>query len=336
MCLFACTAATEETLACTTDGQVLNLGFYAFFAPVSHSASDDPASADFRAHQGYEADLLTALETMEGAGLKFARKPIQAWDDIWLLSSKPEYDIVGGGITILDKRTKNAAGEEVVAFTSGHIAFRQSLLVRSEDADRINDYDKLNKDVLVGALADTTGEARLLVLTGIADADGVLAAGTRIQTAQGEIVADGSADYFISASSESPNLQGRRRLYPPSPSNDMDDNMDDMPQVIYLGDTAGEQELLDALSAGEIDALARGELGNRDAAHASGGAFTVTALDSEFELGGFTLSADNADLLACIDEKINYLTDERRIGYGEWRADPSIFIQRARMWTSDK
>ena len=101
-----------------------------------------------------------------------------------------------------------------------------------------------------------------------------------------------------------------------------------MPQVVYLG----EEELLGALASGRVDALARGEIGNRDAVHASGGAFAVTALDAAVEYGGFTLSVEDADLAACIDDKINYLTDDQRIGYGEWRQDPLIFMTRARMW----
>ena len=75
---------------------------------------------------------------MEGAGLSFSRRGIAPWDDIWLRSAGSEYDIVGGGITILDSRTRNTVGEEVVAFTSGHVEFRQSLLVRAEDAGQIS------------------------------------------------------------------------------------------------------------------------------------------------------------------------------------------------------
>ena len=323
MCLAACSSASESASACISDGRTLNVAFYAFFAPVSHSADEDPASDGFNTHLGYESDLLTALEALEGAGLSFARTPIQPWDDIWLLSSTPEYDIAGGGITILDSRTKNAAGEPVVAFTSGHIAFRQSLLVRVEDAARLDNHDKLGIDVRIGALAGTTGEARLLVLTGLADAEGTLVAGTRIETAQGEVVADGSADYFITAAGESPFLDGRIRMHPPA---------DDLPQIVYLGDELGEEELLDALAAGSIDAVARGEIGNSDAAHESGGAFVVTALDSEFELGGFTLAVEDSEFLACLNDKIDYLTDERRIGYAEWRAEPGVFMERARVW----
>ncbi len=303
--------------------RVLNVGFYAFFAPVSYSADPDPNSAGFNTHVGYEADLLTALEAMDGAGLSFSRRGIAVWPNIWLLSAGAEYDVVGGGITILDSRTRDEMGNQVVTFTSGHIAFRQSLLVRAEDGARWASHDDLTSEVRVGALASTTGEARLLVLTGFVNADGVLTAGVRVETQTDTLVADGSAEYFITAAGASPNLEGRRYLYPP---------VDTMPQVVYLGDETGEVELFDALASGRIDALARGEIGNRDAVHASGGAFVVTVLDSEVEYGGFSLGLEDEDLAACIDDKINYLTDDRRIGYGEWRRDPLIFMTRARMW----
>ena len=309
------------SLACAD--RVLNFGFFAFFAPVSSSADPDPGSAGFNTHVGYEADLLTALEAMDGAGLSFSRRGIAVWPNIWLLSACAEYDVVGGGITILDSRTRDEMGNQVVTFTSGHIAFRQSLLVRVEDGARWSSHDDLTSEVRVGALASTTGEARLLVLTGLVNADGVLAAGVRVETQTDTVVADGSADYFITAAGASPNIAGRQHLFPP---------VDTMPQVVYLGDETGEVELLDALAAGKIDALARGEVGNRDAVHASDGAFAVTVLDAAVEYGGFTLAAEDADLATCIDDKINYLTDNRRIGYGEWRQDSSIFMTRARMW----
>ena len=323
MSLVACSSDTAAPESCTHGERTLKVGFYAFFAPMSYAADQDPASPGFNTHLGYEADLLTALEAMDGAGLSFVRRGIAPWDDIWLQSATPEYDIVGGGITILDSRTRDSAGEPVVSFTSGHVKFRQSLLVRAEDAERLATHDVLTADVRVGALADTTGEHRLLELTGLVGADGVLLAGTRVETAAGVVTADGSASYAITAAAESPSLEGRVHLYPPS---------EDMPQVVYLGDELGESELIEALSAGRIDALARGEIGNRDAVRASGGAFAVTALDDDFELGGFTLAAEDADLRSCLDEKIDYLTDNRRIGYAEWSADPQVFMRRAESW----
>lgn len=299
--------------------RVLNFGFFAFFAPVSSSADPNPNSAGFNTHVGYEADLLTALEAMDGAGLSFSRRGIDIWPNIWLLSADAEYDVVGGGITILDSRTRDEMGNQVVTFTSGHIAFRQSLLVRAEDGARWASHDDLTSEVRVGVLASTTGEARLLVLTGLVNVDGVLAEGVRVETQMDTVVVDGSADYFITAAGASPNLEGRQRIFPA---------VDTMPQVVYLR----EEELLGALASGRVDALARGEIGNRDAVHASGGAFVVTALDAAVEYGGFSLGVEDADLAACIDDKINYLTDDQRIGYGEWRQDPSIFMTRSRMW----
>ena len=312
--------------ACTDGTRVLNVGFYAYFAPISYSADENAASEEFNTHQGYEADLLTALEAMEGAGLSFSRTAIAEWPGIWLKSAEPEYDIIGGGITILESRTQDETGTPLVTFTSGHIKFRQSLLVRTEDAERLATHAELTQDVRVGALSGTTGEARLLELTGIVDANGVLAEGTRIETLQGTVVADGTADYRITAAEASPNLAGRSHLYPPA---------ENMPHVIYLGDELGESELLEALAAGSIDAVARGEIGNRDAVQASGGAFVVTALDAQVEYGGFTLALKDAELAACIDEKINYLTDSRNIGYGEWLQNPSVFMNRAQMWNAE-
>ena len=316
---------TSPSQACTDGGQVLNVGFYACFSPVSYSADEEPTAEGFSTHLGYEADLLTALETMEGAGLSFARHPIAVWPDIWLKSAYPEYDIVGGGITILDSRTRDENGDKAVNFTSGHIKFRQSLLVRTEDAERLADYADLTSDVRVGVLYATTGEARLLELTGLVDANGVLAEGTRVTTPQGTVVADGTVMYMITAANATPNLAGRSHLYPP---------LENMPQVIYFGDEGGESELLDALAAGTIDAIARGEIGNRDAVKAYNNTFTVSVLDEEVELGGFTLAVEDAALASCIDEKLNYLTDDRNIGYAEWVADPLIFMRRAEMWNN--
>ncbi len=141
---------------------------------MSYSADDHPASPGFHTHLGYEADLLTALEAMEGARLSFVRIPVAQWPNIWLLPSRPDVDMVGGGITILESRTRNDLGESAVAFTSGHIAFRQSLLVRAGEAERYSSYGGLTRDVRVGVLRATTGEVRLLQITGLADAAGVL------------------------------------------------------------------------------------------------------------------------------------------------------------------
>ena len=315
---------SSASISCTENNRILNVGFYAGFSPISHSETpDDPDCSGFDKHLGYEADLLTALEALDGAGLSFSRKAIPAWDGIWLRSATPEYDLIGGGITILESRTLDASGQPIVAFTSGHVAFRQSLLVRAEDASNLADYDSLNSDVRVGALQGTTGEFRLLQLTGLVNDEGTLASGTRVETSNGEVTADGSPAYQITAAQATDNLSERSRLRPPSAT---------MPQVIYL---SSETELLQALRNGQIDALARGEIGNQDAAHLSDGAFVVTAVDIQAtERGGFTLAAEDTSLLACLNEKINWLTRNGEIGYAEWRQDPKVFLNRAALWNN--
>lgn len=209
-----------------------------------------------------------------------------------------------------------------VAFTSGHVAFRQSLLVRTGDGERFSSYDSLTSDVRMEVFRATTGEARLLQLTGITNADGVLASGVRIETLGGTVVADGTSRYTITAASASGQLEERTRILPPSTS---------MPQVVYQ-DAEDEKVLLAALRGGTLDAVARGEIGNGEAAHASGNSLVVAAVDSLAEHGGFALDADNVEMLTCIDEKLEWLTDGRRLGYQEWRADPGVFLARAAMW----
>ena len=99
-----------------------------------------------------------------------------------------------------------------------------------------------------------------------------------------------------------------------------------MPTVIYFSE---ETALIEALASGRIDAVARGEIGNRAAARAHGDAFAVTALDNRAEIGGFALGAEDAALAACLDRQIDRLTDGGRIGYSDWLYDPSVFMRRA-------
>ncbi|MCY4146649.1 MAG: transporter substrate-binding domain-containing protein, partial [Chloroflexi bacterium] len=300
-------------------------GFYAYFEPVSHSASADPDSPDFDMQRGYEADLLSALEAMHDAGLSFARQGIAFWDEIWLRPATPDYDLAGGGITILDSRTYDAEGDEQIAFTDGHILFRQSLLARAEAAEKLNSYAALGSQVRAGALVGTTGEFRLLELTGLVDADGRLAAGARVHTPQGSLIADGSEEFVITPAHETARLAQRRAIEPPD---------DSMPQVMYMGAEAGESELIAALLDGQIDVVARGHIGNSTAAVHSDGALVVSALDDLVEYGGFSLDVDEVDLLACLNDRINWLTDNQRIGYADWAADQDVFMMRADLWNA--
>ena len=62
----------------------------------------------------------------------------------------------------------------------------------------------------------------------------------------------------------------------------------------------------------------------------------MTALDSEPEYGGFSLAIEDGELRSCLDDKIDYLTDGRRIGYAEWREDSSVFMRRAEEWNEGR
>lgn len=309
---------------CAEEGRVLEFGFFAFYEPISYSGDPDPASSAFDEHLGYEADLLSALEALDGAGLSFNRRGIAVWPGIWLLPATPEFDLVGGGITILEERTRDASGEPVVAFTSGHIEFRHSLLVRAADAATLAEYSDLTGAARVGVSAETTGESRFMRIVGLSDDAGVLVAGTSVTTPEGTVVADGTDAYRIAASGSSENLSGRSHLTPPSPG---------YLQVVFFGAESAQAEQLLALANREVDALAGDEIAARVAERASGGLFVVTALDTEVELGGFALDQSEEALLACLDDKLDYLTDERNIGYAEWLANSSVFLERAESWT---
>ena len=313
------TAVAQPPDRCTTEGRILKVGFYHDFAPVSYSADRDPGSAGFHEHRGYEADLLTALEAMGVA--MFSRRALKgAFAGMWLKAATPEYDLIGGGITIRDDRTRDASGRKAVAFTSGHIAFVQTLLVRAAQAERFAGYRGFSPDVRIAAVPGTTGEERLLLLAGYIGPDGTLRPGSRVHLANGTVLeADDGERLSITAAGSSPALEGRRRLEPPV-------GAAAMPQVIYF---QKEGAHLEALRSGTVDAVARGMTGNADAVAESAGAFVIGARDVHRELGGFALSASDRAIAACLDAAIDYLTDSGRIGYERWRMDPTIFLRRA-------
>ena len=309
---------------CTEEGEVLEYGFFAFYEPVSYSGSPDPRSEGFDEHLGYEADLLDALEAMDGAGLAFNRRGIGVWPGIWLLPATPEYDLVGGGITILEERTRDASGTPTVSFTAGHIEFGHSVLVRASDAGRLAQYGDLTSDIRVGVSIETSTEARFLEIVGLANEDGVLLAGARITTPAGVVVTDGSDAYRIAAGRSSLNLAGRAHLEPPSTG---------YPQVVFFDAETLQAEQVEALASGRVDALAGDQIWNRTMEAKSAGALAVTAVDTLVQLGGFAVDQDDEDLLACLDDKLDYLTGERSIGFGEWLVNPSVFRERAEAWT---
>ncbi|MCY4664436.1 MAG: transporter substrate-binding domain-containing protein [Acidimicrobiaceae bacterium] len=328
---FACVAlAASAGCSGTQDAprhRTVDVGFYAFFDPVSRSADPEFGTVGFDTHVGYEADLLSAVEAMPGVGLSFERRGIGSWEGIWLEPATEDTDLAAGGITILESRTLDTAGDTVVAFTDGHIEFRQSLLVRADDAQRLPDHASLTGSDIVGALPNTTGEARLLQLIGVSDAMGGLSGGTRVHTPAGEVVVPFDGALTITAAGASAELAHRVRLVPADP---------DLPQVLYMGDEdgapVGEAALLSALSEGRVDAVARGAVGNAQIAAASNGEFAVTAFDKQVERGGFAVDAGDTDLLDRMNTALAWLTDHCSIGFAHWLADPEIFMTRAAQW----
>lgn len=325
----ACPAARQwiSGIAKRSDPKIfqgVNYGFYTDFHPLSYASTQDSSEPAFNQPVGYEPDLVAAVDTFAGKSMSFDSKGIgNPFSGIWLKSAQDEYDMVGGGITALTQRMFNESGAEAIRFGVGHVGFRQSLLVR-ESSD-ITRHSDLTSDHRIGVLRGTTGEARLLVLTGIADADGVVRAGTQVTLEDGSVIMAGAAgtpeELRISAAASSDAVATRVRLTPAAA---------DDPQVLYL---ASEDALLGAVVDGSIDAVARGEIGNSLAASETSG-LQVTAIDtSATERGAFSYPATSAgdELREVVNAVVNCLTDGGRIGILEWlQSDGSVFQDRAR------
>ena len=217
-----------------------------------------------------------------------------------------------------------------MTFTTGHIAFPMTLLARAEDASRYDGFGSITSADRIGAERYTTGEGRTLRLTGLTDDQGVLVAGVRIETPAGVVETDGSDRYVITSGGVSDQFEGRTRLIPPSP---------DLPEVVYVEGEPGlpsEARLIQMLTAGEIDLAAMTELSSLEAVQRSGDSLAIVALEPETPYGGLALAIEDADLARCLSDKLDYLTDGRRIGYADWAADPAVFLRRAEQWNEER
>ena len=300
----------------------VNYGFYTDFNPVSYSDARVPGFG--HRPMGYEPDLVAAIEIFSRGRLTFNAMGIgNPFSGIWLKAAQEPYDMVGGGITALPERTRDADGQPVIRFGVGHIRFSQSLLVRSTSV--IQRHDDLSAAHRVGVLRGTTGERRLLELTGIIDAAGFLRSGTRVQLASGAVEvagAPGSAGALrIAAGTGSAAIATRVRLTPPG---------DDRPEVFYF-DSDGEQ--INALLEGKVDAVARGEVGNRIASRDTPGLRVTTVDAAGNEQGAFSYpdtSAGNA-LRVAMNAAVGCLIANGTVGFAQWLAsDGAVFSRRAR------
>jgi ABC-type amino acid transport substrate-binding protein len=87
---------------------------------------------------------------------------------------------------------------------------------------------------------------------------------------------------------------------------------------------AGENELLLALKSGEIDAIARGEIGNR---YRQGLDHSVLTIDLRDFGEDFAMSIDptNVDLQKHLAEALKLATKDGALDFRQWSDNPSIF-----------
>lgn len=87
---------------------------------------------------------------------------------------------------------------------------------------------------------------------------------------------------------------------------------------------AGEDELLAALKSGEIDAIARGEVGNRYQQSLDPSLLTIALRDFG---EGFAMSIDpaNSDLQKQLAEALAAITKDGKVGFRQWSDDPGVF-----------
>jgi hypothetical protein len=101
-----------------------HVAFYSDFEPVSYSVSRDPRSPGFHQMQGYEYDLLKAMEKIPGANFSFQFYGVKEWNGLWISPFlHKEVDIAVGGIIAEASRTC-VNGERVVNFTEKTLSFR--------------------------------------------------------------------------------------------------------------------------------------------------------------------------------------------------------------------
>lgn len=91
-----------------------------------------------------------------------------------------------------------------------------------------------------------------------------------------------------------------------------------------LRDYPSEDELLVALDRGEIQAIARGEIGNRYQQQLDPTLITIDLRDFG---EGFAMALDpaNATLPDALTDALAAVTDGGTIGYPQWSADPGVF-----------
>lgn len=322
----AACAETGETLNSLESIHAdINYGFYTDFNPVSYAKTQNPDDPAFNTPFGYEPDLIAAAERLSGNRIRFNHIGIGSpFSGIWLKSASEDFDLVGGGITALEQRrfTSGRPGTPVTTFGVAHIQFRQSLLVHANSA--IMSHDDLDGSTRVGVVKDTTGESYLLRVTGITDEEGYVRAGTVIvlKDVSGDesTLTTGERTHRIRSSGSTEGIENRVSLQAG----------DDAPVVIYF---SSEEKETEAITNGDVDALAGSRIGHLVRAHASDGRLKVTAVDTEVSEGGafsYPNTPEGDHLRQTMNSLINCLTDNGSIGFPQWHENPRVFFERAK------
>lgn len=309
-------------------GKEYQVAFYTDFEPISYAEDRDPTHPAFNQPEGYEIDLLKAIEAIPNSNMTFVFHPVKVWDGIWLKPyTDPQIDIAMGGITREDKRLHNEKGETVIAATHKTTQFKQSLLMKAEEAKRIKNHVDLTCAYVVGAVRGTTGEYRYLaqaeVVTDLETGD--LKKGmTVVLDDKSHVTSDGTLSIY------DPKIASRSMLIPTDC---------ELPVTKYF---TAEDSMIPALEDGFIDAIARGYIGNKLVADRSAGKFVVNAVYSlecpkqesitcsKKEESVFFVKASNQQLREQLNDYIDYLTKYGEIGYDDWAANKNVFLERAK------
>lgn len=310
------------------EGKDYQVAFYSDFEPISYSANRDPSSPEFNNAKGYEVDLLKAIQTIPGSDMTFVFNGIKEWNNIWLLPyTNPKIDIAIGGISREDVRLLNKEGKQVVANTHKTTQFKQSLLMKAKESERIKNHEDLTCAYVIGAVRGTTGEYRFLAQANIIEDldEGQIKKGmTVVLEDKSFITSDGSLTIYDQK------IATRSMLLPPDCT---------LPLTKYF---VAEDSMIPALEDGYIDGIARGFIGNKLVADRSNGKFSVTAIYSlecpkqesvtcaRKEESVFFVKVANMELIDKLNKYIDYLTDDGKIDYDDWVKNRNVFMDRAK------
>lgn len=310
------------------DAKEYQVAFYTGFEPVSYSASPEPSDPGFNDARGYEIDLLKAIEAIPDSNMSFKFHGVNQWRDIWLTPYRsPEIDLVVGGIDEEERRKKNSIGKKVVDVTHKTLTFKQSLLMNKSDAAKVKTFNDLNCDYTIGVIRESTEENRFLLqskLIGNLQLGKIRKGAKVVLENKDEITSDGELRIY------EPKLKTRTMIIPPDcPA----------PKVKYYTD---EPLMYSDLNEGKINGIASDHIGNQFEASKSNGKLFVTAISTldcpheksidcdKPEYATMYLKADDKELQDKLNKYIDYLTNNGAIEFEDWKANPNIFMQRAK------